>query len=259
MAVATIVGGHLITIFKTVLEFFYMLQQTLLLLVKPPIRVKEIFKYLNFVANESAITVFICVSFAASVTIIEASFHMKLVVQNDSMVPGFASVLILRELGSVVACLLIGSRVGAGWAAEVGSMKVTEQIDALKLLGIDPVQFLVVPRFIASIIGCIILSAMANIICLFFAMLISIISLGYTVGGFLSAMRVFVSLQDLWFATIKGGIFGATVPLIACFSGFKCKPGAEGVGIATTNAVVAIAVSIIILDFVLGYIFSHFY
>ena len=83
--------------------------------------------------------VIFCVSFAAMVTILESSFHMKIVIQNDSMVPGFAAMLILRELGAVVTALLVTSRVGAGIAAEIGSMKVTEQIDALKMLNIDPI------------------------------------------------------------------------------------------------------------------------
>lgn len=226
---------------------------------KPPFRVKDIVHQTYFVANQSAPIIVFCVTFAAMVTIIEASFHMKLVIQNDSMVPGFAALLILRELGAVIAALLLTSRVGAGYAAEVGSMKVTEQIDALKLLGIDPVRYLVVPRFVACVIGGVILAAVSNAVCIYGAMVVSTQKLGYTSGSFIAAMNRFVDFKDVIFALIKGGVFGAVIPLVSCYYGFRCKAGAEGVGLATTSAVVTSSVLIIILDFILTWTFSHFY
>lgn len=220
-------------------------------------RVKETAQQLYFVANESVGIIVLCVCFAAVVTILEASFHMKLVVQNDSMVPGFAALLIIRELASVVTALLLTSRIGAGMAAEVGIMQVTEQIDALRMLGIDPVQFLVIPRFVATIIGGVVLTWVATMTCLFCAMLISDGQLGYSPAMFISSMRVFVHFQDLLLAGVKGAFFGAAIPLIACYFGFRCKAGAEGVGRATTNSVVVSSIVIIVLDFILSYTFSH--
>lgn len=225
----------------------------------PPLRVKETMTQIEFVAWQSLPVILFCVSFAAVVTIMESSFHMKLVVQNDSLVPGFAALLILRELGVVVSSLLLTSRVGAGLAAEVGSMQVTEQNDALRMLGIDPIRFLVVPRLLACIAGGVVLSLIANLMCLYCAMLVSEVKLGYSAMSFLSGMRVFVGFHDLIFAMIKGGVFGAVIPLVSCFFGFRCQSGAEGVGRATTNSVVVSSVAIIVLDFVLSYIFSHFY
>src|SRR6185437_6355991 len=231
--------------------FLFYFTRSLKATFTPPLRVKETVMQLEFVSWQSLPVILFCVSFAAVVTIIESSFHMKLVVQNDSLVPGFASLLILRELGVVVASLLLTSRVGAGLAAEVGSMQVTEQIDALRMLGIDPVRYLVVPRFVACVIGGLILSLIANITCLYFAMLVSEVRLGYSSGSVLAGMRTFVSFQDLIFAMIKGACFGAVIPIISCFFGFRCESGAEGVGLATTNSVVAASVSIIVLDFIL--------
>lgn len=244
---------------EMVTDFFELGSKTLARAVTPPFRTQDVLRQLVFVAWESAPVVLISVSFAAVVTIIEASFHMKMVVQNDSLVPGFAAMLILRELGAVVSALLITSRVGAGLAAEVGSMQITEQIDALKLLGIDPVRFLVVPRFIACVVGVFLISILANLVCLYCAMLVSLMKLGYSTGSFLMAMRAFVDLQDLAFAGVKGACFGAVIPVISCFYGFRCRAGAEGVGLATTNAVVTTSVTIIVLDFMLSWVFSHFY
>jgi phospholipid/cholesterol/gamma-HCH transport system permease protein len=252
-------GRWVISSYFAVEEFLYLFVQSLWAAFTPPFRIQDIIRQLHFVANQSLFIVVFCVTFAAAVTIIEASFHMKIVVKNDSMVPGFAALLILRELGTVVALLLLTSRVGAGLAAEVGSMKVTEQIDALKMLGIDPIRFLVVPRLWACVLGGAVISIFSNIVCLIGAMLVSIQTLNYTAGSFLTAMKRFVVFQDLMFATIKGGVFGAVIPLVSCYYGFRCKAGAEGVGLATTNSVVTSSVAIIILDFFLAWLFSFFY
>jgi len=224
-----------------------------------PYRSKEILQQLYFVGNGSLVIIVFCVSFAAMVTILESSFHMKMVIQNDSMVPGFAALLILRELGVVVTALLLTSRVGAGFAAEVGTMQVTEQVDALKMLGIDPVQYLVSPRLVACVLGSMFLVVVANLTCLGFAMLVSENSLGYSPSMFLTSMRRFVDFQDLIFSMIKGVVFGAVIPLTSCYFGFFCKPGADGVGKATTQSVVFSSIAIIVLDFFLSYTFSFFY
>lgn len=258
-ALVSKLGRQVIAAYNQSLSFLTLFAQTISYALTPPYRFADIVRQIYFVANQSALIIVFCVSSAAMVTIVEASFHMKLVIQNDSMVPGFAALLILRELGSVVTALLLTSRVGAGLAAEVGSMKITEQIDALRMLGINPVRFIVVPRFVACIVGGLVLSLIANVVCVFCAMLVSTVKLGYTAGGFLSAMRTFVQFQDLIFASIKGAAFGAVIPVFSCYHGFRCEAGAEGVGRATTNSVVSTSVAIIVIDFVLTFIFSFFY
>ncbi len=225
----------------------------------PPFRWKDFVHQVYFIGNQSLPIIVFCVSFAAMVTIIESSFHMMIVIQNASMVPGFAALLILRELGAVLAALLVTSRVGAGITAEVGSMKITEQIDALRLLSIDPIKFLVVPRFFAGMVSGVLLTMVSNVVCLVGAYAVSSQTLGYGWGTFVASMNRFVDFQDLIFAMVKGAVFGATVPLISCFYGFRCRAGAEGVGLATTSSVVTSSIAIIILDFILSYVFSHFY
>lgn len=254
-----LLGSQVLVAIENGRDFLLLCRHLILVLFTTKLRVKSFFEQLYFVANQSAPIVIFCVCFAAIVTIIEAAFHMKIVVHNVAMVPGFAALFILRELGVVVAALLVTSRVGAGIAAEVGTMTITEQVDALKMLGIDPVQFLVVPRFLACVFGCMALSILSNGVCLVGAMMVSHYEIGYSAGEFLTAMRRFVNFQDLIFATIKAGVFGAVIPIISCHFGFRCKAGAEGVGLATTNSVVASSVAIIVLDFVLAWIFSHFY
>lgn len=225
----------------------------------PPFRRKEFFQQLYFAGNKSLVIVVLCVSFAAVVTILESSFHMKIVIQNDSMVPGFAALLILRELGALITALLLTSRVGAGYASEVGTMQITEQIDALRMLGIDPINYLVIPRFLACVFGGMMLTVIANMACLFSAIIVSQSYLGYTPSMFLTSMHRFVQFKDIIFAMIKGASFGGVIPIVACYFGFRCQQGAEGVGRATTNTVVVASIAIIVIDFLLSYTFSYLY
>lgn len=259
MAFVDVLGLWLIRISDGIIEFFELADETLRSMLRPPYRFGLIIQQIEFIANRSVGIIAFCVSFAAMVTIMESSYHMKLVIQNDSMVPGFAALLILRELGSVLAALLLTSKIGAGIAAEVGTMKVTEQIDALKMLSINPVQYLVVPRFIACTLSGMVLSIISNLVCLVAAMAVSIANLGMTTGTFLLSMNRFVIFNDLVFAIIKGAVFGAVIPLVGCYYGFRCRVGAQGVGEATTQSVVTASVAIVVLDFVMSVLFALFY
>jgi phospholipid/cholesterol/gamma-HCH transport system permease protein len=231
----------------------------LISLFTPPLRVKETIEQIYEIGYKSTPIILFSVSFAAAVTIIEYSYHIKLVIGTAALVPGFAALLVLRELGAVITALLLTSRVGAGIAAEVGTMKVTEQIDALQLLNIEPVRYLVVPRFLASIISSIMLVIFANATCLFFSMVVSGQELGFSWESFLHSMNHFTQFKDVLLACVKAAVFGAVIPLVSCYYGMRCEAGAEGVGRATTQSVVTNAVSIIILDFILTYLFSFIY
>jgi phospholipid/cholesterol/gamma-HCH transport system permease protein len=223
------------------------------------VRVRELVRHLDFLAYRSLNIIIVCVSFAAAVTILEASYHMKLVLHNDSLVPGFASMLIVRELAVVVMSLLLAAKIGAGIAAEIGQMKISEQIDALRLLGINPINYLVTPRLLACLLAGISLSVIANTVCILAAAAVTTYSLDQSLGFFLMAFRRFVSGQDLVFSIIKGVCFCGIIPLTSAYYGFKCEPGAKGVGRATTKSVVSSSIAIIVLDFILTYVFSHFY
>jgi phospholipid/cholesterol/gamma-HCH transport system permease protein len=172
------------------------------------------------------------------------------------MIPGFTGQFILRELGIAVPALLLVAKAGAGITAEVGSMKVTEQIDALKLLRIDPISYLVVPRFVAFVFSSVCLTLIAAGITLACAIAIAVASYGFSVDEYLNALRHFVQFKDLYCAITKGAVFGAVIPIISCAHGFRCRGGAEGVGSATTNSVVASTLAVITLDFALTYLFT---
>jgi len=219
----------------------------------------ETIKHLDDLIYKSLNIVIICVGFAAAITILEASFHMKLVVNDDSLVPGFAAMLIVRELAVVVMALLLAAKIGAGIAAEVGQMKISEQIDALKLLGIRPLNFLVFPRILACLLGGALLALISNAVCLLAAVCVTIFELDQSFNFFLMGFRRFISFKDLLFSMTKGIVFCGVIPIVSCYWGFRCEPGAAGVGNATTKSVVTSSILIIVLDFLLTCLFSLFY
>lgn len=241
------------------ISFIQLFSETFASFFVQGVRIKEVIKYLDQLAYRSLNIIVVCVSFAAAVTILEASFHMKLVLHDDSLVPGFASMLIVRELAVVVMSLLLAAKIGAGIAAEVGQMKISEQIDALKLLGINPFNYLILPRFVACVMAGILLSLIANAVCLITAAGVTTFSLDQSMAFFMVAFRRFVLFQDLYFSLIKGALFCGSIPLISCYFGMNCEPGANGVGRATTKSVVSSSITIIVLDFILTLTFSFFY
>jgi phospholipid/cholesterol/gamma-HCH transport system permease protein len=200
--------------------------------------------------------VVISTAFAGIVITNEIAWHMDTALHTVSMIPGFTGQFILRELGIAIPALLLVSKVGAATTAEIGSMKVTEQIDALKLLGIDPINYLVFPRFVASMISGACLTLIAIAVTLGCATAMAILRYHFSALEYLNSLRHFVGIKDVFYALIKGTVFGAVIPIIACGYGLESKGGAEGVGTATTNSVVSATIAVILLDFVLTYLFT---
>lgn len=219
-------------------------------------RVRRYTEQLDFVANQSLLLVLVSVGFAAMIMVLESSYHMKKLVQNDSLVPGFAALLILRELAVIVSGLLLTSRVGAAYTAELALMKQTQQFEALKLMQVEPVEFLFWPRFVASILGGMVLAILSSFVCLAIAAWVSKAYLGMTQGLFLAAMNRFVGFSDVMVAILKGAVFGAIIPCVSFVCAIRSKDGAQGIGEATTKSVVLSSVLIIVSDFFLSWIFT---
>jgi len=168
------------------------------------------------------------------------------------------SLAIVRELGPVITSLLVGGRVGSGITAEIGSMKVTEQIDAIRTLGADPIKKLVVPRFIAAVISFPFLSAIADIAGIFGGMVMANIELNISPRLFVQVVVQQVNISDFLSGIIKTVFFGLIVAIIGCYIGMNAEGGTEGVGRATTLSVVVSLVLIIIGDFFLTKLFLVF-
>lgn len=169
----------------------------------------------------------------------------------ESAVATIVVIGLTRELAPVLSGLMIAGRVGAAIAAEIGTMRVTEQIDALVTLSTNPFKYLVAPRLIAGVITLPILVLLADIIGVSGGYLVATEKLGFNAGNYLKNTFDFLELRDVVSGLIKAGVFGFIVTLMGCYHGFHSTGGAQGVGKATTNAVVSSFVLILISDYFL--------
>ena len=159
---------------------------------------------------------------------------------------------LVRELGPVLAATMLAGRVGSAMAAELGTMRVTEQIDALVTMGANPIHYLVVPRFLSCLLLIPALTIMADFMGVAGAFFYAVYLLGIDSHHYLENSRHFVGNFDLFVGVFKSLFFGAAIAIIACYRGFNCAPGAEGVGRAATTAFVYSFVAILLLDLLLG-------
>ena len=162
---------------------------------------------------------------------------------------------ITRELGPVLAGLMVAGRIGAAMAAEVGTMRVTEQIDALTTLSTNPMKYLVAPRLIAGVAMMPFLVLVADIIGVFGGYLIAVYKLGFNPSIYLQNTLSFLEPMDVYSGLVKAAVFGFIVTLMGCYHGYHSGRGAQGVGTATTNAVVSAAILILCFNYVLTVIF----
>ncbi|HVV66066.1 MAG TPA: ABC transporter permease [Rhizomicrobium sp.] len=169
----------------------------------------------------------------------------------EAFVPQIVVLGITRELGPVIAGLMVAGRVAAAIAAEIGTMRVTEQIDALTTLATNPTKYLVVPRLVAAVISLPILVAIADSIGVFGGYVVATQSLGFTGAIYIKNTIDFVTNQDITSGLIKAATFGFIIALMGCYNGFHSRGGAQGVGSATTNAVVSASILILAANYIL--------
>ncbi len=170
----------------------------------------------------------------------------------ESRIGSIINVSLVRELGPVLAATMLAGRVGSAMAAEIGTMRVTEQIDALKALGADPISYLVVPRFLACFLLIPSLTLVADGVGMFGGWMVSVQVLGVSDHYFWLYSQQFITAYDVVAGVAKSMFFGAAIAVIACHRGFHCGSGAEGVGRAATDSFVFSFIAILVLDFVLA-------
>jgi phospholipid/cholesterol/gamma-HCH transport system permease protein len=157
-----------------------------------------------------------------------------------------------RELGPVIAGLMVAGRIGAAIAAEIGTMRVTDQIDALSTLSTNPFKYLVVPRLVAGLIALPVLVVVADIIGVFGGFLVGTYKLDYNPASYLHATVDFLRTDDVVSGLIKAAVFGFIIALMGCYQGYHSRGGAQGVGAATMNAVVGSSILILMFDYILS-------
>jgi phospholipid/cholesterol/gamma-HCH transport system permease protein len=175
----------------------------------------------------------------------------------QSALPTLVVLCITRELGPVIAGLMFAGRVGATIAAEIGTMKVTEQIDALSTLSTSSHKFLYWPRILAGVVTMPVLAFIADIIGVMGGAIVSVMKLGFSLEQYMKMTIRYLTAEDVASGLIKAAFFGLSTALLGCFHGAKSKGGAAGVGRATMNAVVMSSISILCLDYILTTLLFH--
>jgi len=190
-------------------------------------------------------------TFTGMVTAVQVAYQIRDYAPLDFLGAGVAK-MVMMELGPVLTALVVAGRVGAGIAAELGTMRVTEQIDALECMAIEPVRFLVLPRLLAGLIMVPILTILAEFVAISGAAIVSSVVVDLPTATFFQGIKLFFLPKDLFGGLLKSVVFGFIIALMGSYYGFNAEGGAVGVGKATTRAVVASSLLILVSDYFLG-------
>lgn len=236
--------------FQTLGDMLLLLGRAAMWSVRPPFRVGLTLQAMEFVGVGS-LGIIVLVAFFSGAVIGLQSVEGFRRFQADGYVGSAVSLTMTRELAPVFTALMVTGRAGSAMATELGSMRITEQIDALYTMAVNPIQYLVVPRLIASTIMMPILTMVFVAVSMMGAYLFAVSAMGVDPGVFISNVRWFTDPEDLAMGLIKAIVFGLLMALVGCYQGFNASGGAKGVGLATTRSVVITSVMILVLDFLL--------
>jgi phospholipid/cholesterol/gamma-HCH transport system permease protein len=232
---------------RCVLLFFSVVKWTF----RPPFDIRNILKQMLEIGVNSLPVVLITAVFTGMVLALQSYTGFKRF-GAEGLVGSVVALSMTRELGPVLSALIVTGRAGAAMAAELGTMRVTEQIDALETLATNPVKYLVVPRFLSGTVMLPALTVVTDIIGIIGGYFVTVILLGASSKAYMRATWDYLQIDDIYSGLIKACFFGASFTLVSCYKGFYTKGGAEGVGRATTGAVVVSSMAILISDYFLS-------
>jgi len=232
--------GKILLLFISVLAWMF----------RPPLKLRNIFKQMEFVGVKSIFVVVLTGTFTGMVMALQG-YHGFRMFSAESLVGGTVALGMTRELGPVLTSLMVTARAGSAMAAELGTMRVTEQIDALYVMAANPVKHLIVPRVIAGVLMVPMLTVVSDFVGILGGYFVGVHILGINSGIFIKNITRLVDLDDIYNGLVKAACFGLILSLIGCYKGFNTRGGAEGVGRATTEAVVLASITILISDYFL--------
>lgn len=216
---------------------------------RPPFRHSQLLRAMEFIGAESVFIVSLTGIFSGMVLALQM-VHALRQFSAESVVGSIVAISLTREMSPVFAALMVTARAGSAMAAELGNMRITEQIDALVTMGISPVQYLLSPRMIASILMLPLLCVLYTCVGMVGAWIVAVHILSVDPGIFIANIEKFLTLDDFLMGEIKAMVFGLLISAISCYQGFYASGGARGVGVATTRAVVQSAVALLIANYV---------
>jgi phospholipid/cholesterol/gamma-HCH transport system permease protein len=222
--------------------------------VRPPFYGRAFARALAEIGYFSLPVVALTAIFTGMVLALQASTGLSRF-SAESAIANLVVLSMTRELGPVLAGLMVAGRIGAAMAAEIGTMRVTDQIDALSTLSTNPMKYLVAPRLLAGLVAVPMLVLVADVLGIAGGFLIATVRLGFNPGIYLHNTINFVQTMDVVSGLVKAAVFGFLITLMGCYHGYNSRGGAEGVGAATTAAVVAASILILAFDYLLTQLF----
>ena len=224
-----------------------LLGQTLFWIAVPPLRKRHITEQMNFIGVNSLPITFLISLFTGMVLALQSAYQMQKM-SAEMYIASLVALSMTRELGPVLTALIVAGRVGASITAELGTMKVTEQIDALETLATNPVKYLVIPRFLALIIMLPLLTIYSDMIGIMGGYVVGTLKLNISHAMYMKMTYDPLKFKDIFTGIVKSFFFGIIICTVACYEGMKAEGGAEGVGRATTSSVVMSFILIIASD-----------
>ena len=227
------------------------LGQSVGLIFIPPLKIRRVMRQVQFIGTRSLLVIALTGLFTGMVLGLQGYYTLTRFGSEAYLGPAVALGLI-TELGPVLSALMVTGRAGSAIAAEIGIMRITEQIDALEVMALNPVRYLVVPNIVAGVIALPLLGALFAVIGIYGGYLVGVQLLGVSSGTYFGNMTDFVALTDVRNGLYKSLVFGVVITFLCCFKGYHTGYGAEGVSHATTEAVVWSSVAILVLDYFLN-------
>ncbi len=224
------------------------LGNTFLVAVTPPLKFSQLLKQIQFIGFQSVLLISLTGAFSGMVLGLQGFYSLNQFGSTALLGPMVALSLI-RELGPVISALMVTGRAGSAMTAEIGIMRISEQIDAIKLMGLNPFRYLVVPRFLAGILALPLLTAIFDVVGIFGGYLVGVKLLRIGGGTYFGEMATYVDMEDILGGIYKSLSFGALITWVCCYKGYFAGFGAAGVSKATTQAVVLSSVLILVWDY----------
>lgn len=232
-------------------RFGLFLAEALVWAVRPPFKLGQTLHRIRFVGFRSLSVILLTGAFTGMVLGLQGMLMLQRV-GSEAFVGPLVAIALVRELGPVLAALMVTGRAGSALTAEFGVMRITEQIDAMVVMALPPMRYLVVPTLVAGLVALPLLAWVFDVVGVFGGYLVTVKLFGLSPGTYFGQIRAFLDPTDLWVGFWKALVFGLLITWVACYKGFHVGHGAEGVGRATTEAVVLASVLILVVDYFLG-------
>src|SRR5213080_2744484 len=244
-------GRHTLGLLREMGRMMLFLIGTVAWMVRPPFRFLQVLKQIHFIGVKSLFVIVLTGSFTGMVLGLQGYYSLRKF-GAEGLLGAAVALSLIRELGPVLAALMVTGRAGSALTAELGIMRITEQIDALTVMALSPMRYLVAPSILAGLITFPLMTAIFDVVGIFGGYLVGVKLLGLSEGTYFGEMQTFVDIGDIMVGFWKSVSFGVIVTWVCTYKGFNVGHGAEGVARATTQAVVLSSVLILVWDYFMG-------